>query len=77
MIQVLLYMQDILFLTIPFLLPYIRRKTRLSAPPTNRVEIIIIAADLSISFTPNSFISVAKVATQGKYMVRTTLATTS
>lgn len=52
-------------------------RIRFSNPPTARADIIIIKADFNISFIPNSLIRVTKVATQGKYIVKTTDATTS
>ena len=49
----------------------------MSTPPARIAKEIIIAVDLNISFIPNSFTRTVKVATQGKYMQRITLAITS
>jgi len=60
----------------PFLKYYISNlivyyKIGFNIPPTIKVATIIISADFIISFIPSSFTKIAKVATQGKYILRT------
>lgn len=52
-------------------------KIKFNKLPTNNAEATIIPADLSISFAPNSLAIIANVATHGKYIAKTTLATTN